>query len=194
MYTEHASSEELVSFFKTQDDGGLAWLGLLGLRITGLRVAVGEGAFAFVFDTDDAFVMADKLSTQGDAAGPALAYAMTTGAVAFVVDCVGDCCSESWLADVVGIDTLLGQHVVNVREIELPAHLTADVDEYGESPRSRQQVDRVYGWEVTTAKGVCTLAMRNSSNGYYGGWLECKGFVGAQAIEGWRSITEDWSA
>jgi hypothetical protein len=103
----------------------------------------------------------------------------------------GDCCSESWWADAYQLNELRGGTVVTVTRKDMP-----DDDD----SRSRQEYDQVYGYEVVTEKGAATLAFRNSSNGYYGGWA----YVGqreryGRPIEGpvdvWREITgNDWSA
>lgn len=78
----------------------------------------------------------------------------------------GDCCSESWINHISGIETLLGQIVTKVDEINMP---DIEKDELGFS--GRQEVDKIYSFKIFTSQGVCELEMRNSSNGYYGGLL-----------------------
>lgn len=107
----------------------------------------------------------------------------------------GDCCSESWWADVTQANALRGAEVIEVVEANLTE--PADVD-----ARSRQESDLLYGYVVRTTKGTATLVFRNSSNGYYGGWC----YLGVpDAVERygrpiaitdeWREITgNDWSA
>jgi hypothetical protein len=98
-----------------------------------------------------------------------------------------DCCSTTWLADVVGLDALLGQEVLEVVSVELPeGHLT-------DPERTKQESDQVMGWEFRTSKGVTTLAVRNSSNGYYGGSVEL-GQWGSDAPVDAVKIDEDYSA
>ncbi|MDB5541607.1 MAG: hypothetical protein JWQ89_3334 [Devosia sp.] len=96
----------------------------------------------------------------------------------------GDCCSESWFADFLGVDTLLNQSVVKVEEVEMPDYDTND-------NRGRQDEDQVYGYRFTTARGYADLIFRNSSNGYYGGWLNVSD---NQSIEGFVPILSDWKA
>lgn len=107
------------------------------------------------------------------------------GDVAVVANTDGDCCSESWWADIVGVKQMLGAEVTAAVVIDMPDVL--------DDERSRQEVDKAYGVRVTTTRGVCDLIYRNSSNGYYGGWSEWE--VADDATPpGFRQITEDWSA
>jgi hypothetical protein len=79
----------------------------------------------------------------------------------FQVD--GDCCSESWFSDIFCMPNLYSR-VIKVEDIELE-------DKYKtEDGRCRQESDLVYGYRITTMKGVAIISFRNSSNGYYGGW------------------------
>lgn len=96
----------------------------------------------------------------------------------------GDCCSESWWADVLGAASAYGGTVTDVR--------TLGLTDPGDDGRTRQEEDEVYGYAIDTTKGTVTLAFRNSSNGYYGGWAmglaECP-------IADWQEITtNDWRA
>lgn len=128
---------------------------LVGRRVRGLFVGPGEHTF----------------------------YAVTEdGAWCWRFD--GDCCSETWLADVTGVEALAAR-VVAVRDLELP-------DPNGDG-RTRQDTDRAYGVELATHRGRVTLAYRNSSNGYYGGSL-CQPERVDALPEGLREITDDWSA
>lgn len=74
----------------------------------------------------------------------------------------GDCCSNSWIEHINGVDTLLGRKVNNIVDREMPNVDTAD--EY--------ECIQCYGWTIETDGGRCDIEMRNSSNGYYGGWLQ----------------------
>lgn len=95
----------------------------------------------------------------------------------------GDCCSESWFADIIGFNNLLGRVVTDVQDLELP-----DTDQ----SRTRQESDQVYGIQLTTDMGHVTIAYRNSSNGYYGGELSRCTHEAPKPDD--RRITEDWSA
>jgi hypothetical protein len=96
----------------------------------------------------------------------------------------GDCCSESWFADILGAVWVQGGTVTTTRELELPQP---------QDGRSRQEEDSAYGYAIDTERGTVIIAFRNSSNGYYGGDMT----VTDQEPRGntWRPIeTDDWSA
>lgn len=116
--------------------------------------------------------------------------------IMFVTD--GDCCSETWFADIVGVCALLNEPITLAEEV--------DIADSGDN-RTRQEYDRFYGFKLYTAKGCCDFIYRNSSNGYYGG--DCEIFVNGLgehrytsarftlpvvATDAWCDITEDWQA
>ena len=110
------------------------------------------------------------------------------GAIMFVAgdeeiiyDAVGDCCSETWFADITGVDALIGGTISGVEIIDI-----GEVDD----KRGRQEYDEAYGYKITTEKGYVDIVYRNSSNGYYGGWCE---IVGSHAGK-MEEVTDDWSA
>jgi hypothetical protein len=106
----------------------------------------------------------------------------------FFYEAYGDCCSESWFADMIGIDFLLNEVVRKVEEIDIED--TCNVDD----GRARQEVDQVYCWRLTTKKGTTDIIFRNSSNGYYGGsCIEMDISNDLIGVE-WKEITADWSA
>jgi hypothetical protein len=94
----------------------------------------------------------------------------------------GDCCSETWFADIMGVDALLDGSVYTVEDVDLP-----DPDD----GRSRQEEDSAYGVRITTDRGVGDIVYRNSSNGYYGG--SCS--RGRDVSTDWLvRIVSDWQA
>ena len=105
---------------------------LIGKTVSGLRV--NEDQSVLVFDHPD---------------GTSTSY---------VTD--GDCCSETWFADITGVAALLGGKVLEVEAVDLPT-----VDD----GRTRQEEDSFYGMKLRTDKGYADIVYRNSSNGYYGG-------------------------
>lgn len=107
---------------------------------------------------------------------------MADGDVCFSVE--GDCCSESWFADFTGVDTLLGQTILAFEETPMP-------DEHVTDGRSRQEYDSLYGYRFTTARGHADLIFRNSSNGYYGGWMVLTDVRPSGKL---TQILGDWSA
>lgn len=82
-------------------------------------------------------------------------------------DCWGDCCSHTWIEDVINPELVIGSPVLEAKEIELP-----DTLEHPTKTDNYEEEMQYYGFEIKTAKGVCTIAYRNSSNGYYGGSLD----------------------
>ncbi|AHB29646.1 hypothetical protein SEA_ARCHETTA_37 [Mycobacterium phage Archetta] len=87
------------------------------------------------------------------------------GTVGFGVK--GDCCSWSYFYDIYGADKLLSNGpVIEVNEIDLSDQ---NHDQDGESIQ-------VYGYEFVTEHPIwgeqtTVVSFRNSSNGYYGGWM-----------------------
>ena len=126
---------------------------LVGKKLTGLRIERGESHMALL--TPD-------------------------GAV--YLEAQGDCCSESWFADIVGISGALGSEITSVEYVDLPAPSDG---------RTRQEEDVAYGLKIATTGGTLDVIFRNSSNGYYGGWLET---VNELPTDDWADITEDWQA
>jgi hypothetical protein len=94
----------------------------------------------------------------------------------------GDCCSETWFADITGVTALIGGTVVEVAEVEMN-----EVDD----GRTRQESDAFYGVKLRTEKGVADIVYRNSSNGYYGGSIYLYLDVMPDDL---TSITDDWGA
>src|SRR3970282_1185089 len=73
----------------------------------------------------------------------------------------GDCCSESWWADIIGAVSATPGVIISIEKIDMPVP---------DDNRTRQQYDSAYGYKIFTDLGVIDLVFRNSSNGYYGGW------------------------
>lgn len=129
---------------------------LVGKRVSELYVSDAEGSLQFISDT---------------------------GAYVFEVD--GDCCSQSWFADITGVDALLGHVVTGVESVTM-----GDVND----GRSRQEVDELYKVTITTDAGRCDILWRNSSNGFYGGsMIEATGTSRVRLLK-FKKITDDWSA
>lgn len=102
----------------------------------------------------------------------------TVGGDSYVYECDADCCSESWINHIAGLDALIGHTVAAVEASELPES----------EPSQRQEWDRVYSYVLVTESGRCSIEMRNASNGYYGGSLT---FTSAN-VETPKIVTEDF--
>ena len=127
---------------------------LIGKTVTGLRVNEDQSILAF--DHPD---------------GTSTSYAT-----------YGDCCSETWFADITGVSALLGGKVLEVENVELPTV---------EDKRTRQEHDEFYGVKLRTDKGLADIVYRNSSNGYYGGSIDLHS---GALPESMTAITDDWQA
>jgi hypothetical protein len=97
----------------------------------------------------------------------------------------GDCCSETWFADIVGVHALLGTTVSSVEDVELDPSPDQD-------SRCRQEEDSFYGMKLITDKGHTDIIYRNSSNGYYGGSADLMSKV--PDTSAFENITDDWQA
>lgn len=102
----------------------------------------------------------------------------------------GDCCSESWWADITGLDNLHNSYIQEV--------IVHDCQEmYIQDDRCRQEIDVKYGISIRTKKGMVNLVFRNSSNGYYGGWPRDLSFDNPNPKAKYREIDltqMEWSA
>jgi hypothetical protein len=128
---------------------------LISKKITGMRINDDQSVLAF--DTDQ-------------------------GTVAY--GAWGDCCSETWFADITGVSALLGGTVQTADEVSMEGYNVED-------GRTRQEYDEAYGVKLTTDKGYADIVFRNSSNGYYGGSIE---LLKRDLPEDMTAITDDWHA
>lgn len=93
----------------------------------------------------------------------------------------GDCCSTSWFEGITGTEALFGGIVVSTEE--------ETIDSFDEG----YDYIQVYGIKIVTNKGRAVVEFRNSSNGYYGGWVN-NGFRLDSVPNGVSPIQDDWSA
>lgn len=103
-----------------------------------------------------------------------------------VCEAVADCCSESWFADITGVNVLLQGLIkqIELMDLDLP-----------QDERCRQESDSFYGIKIKTDKGDADIIFRNSSNGYYGGWLEVKEYIeNHHNRDDFIEITKDYTA
>lgn len=81
----------------------------------------------------------------------------------FLYEAVGDCCSKSYFAEILGVGNVLNEKVVEVEDIELGVG----------DPKDGEDHVQVYGIKLKTQNnGSMLVIFRNDSNGYYGGSLE----------------------
>jgi len=104
----------------------------------------------------------------------------------------GDCCSETWFADILNPEAINSGGAVVLSVEEIPNIVAVD------DGRGRQDSDQFYGVKITTVLGTCTIIYRNSSNGYYGGnYSESQTFhpemIPPKYIS-YKKIVTDWQA
>jgi hypothetical protein len=75
----------------------------------------------------------------------------------------GDCCSQSWIEHVDGLENLQEQTILEAWTAKQP-HF---------DPNDEEECLKVYFYKLRTTAGYVDIDMRNSSNGYYGGFLDC---------------------
>ena len=111
----------------------------------------------------------------------------------------GDCCSETWFADINGPSLVLNKKISAVEELDL---------DKPDDERTRQQEDLAYSLKITTEGGILDIIYRNSSNGYYGGDIQLYSeddnttswsYTSHNRKEElnkveWEEIKEDWQA
>jgi len=112
----------------------------------------------------------------------AIRFTTETSKIAYLTE--ADCCSETWFSEIINLDFLINQVVTEVVELDMPEF---------DDGNGRQRYDKFYGYRVATPAGHCTIAFRNSSNGYYGGSCE---LAEKEPKANWVSIKHltDWTA
>ena len=123
-----------------------------------------------------------------------IVFVTDKGDKAYTVE--GDCCSRSYFFDFYGVRSLLANGpVVAFEAVSLspgdPGYRSETWDAEGEDC---YEVIQVYGYRLTTVHEMwgetsSVLSFRNSSNGYYGGWMT--DIDPAYRPQDLRSITED---
>ena len=109
-----------------------------------------------LFPLMDKHVLAVHINSQHDL----LRFSLNDGST-YCVEAAGDCCSSSWFESINDADDLHDAQVVYIASKHISAEtLGLDGDE-----------EKVYGYTIATNKGLVDIIFRNSSNGYYGGFL-----------------------
>lgn len=118
----------------------------------------------------------------------------------------GDCCSETWFADIIFGYQWFNKPITSVTELEVPEWVNKMASKDG---RTRQEYDEVYGYQVVadvpnrsmhgSNNASCDIIFRNSSNGYYCGscgLMDQDSKWSKEKLEKaeWTQITEDWQA
>ena len=80
--------------------------------------------------------------------------AIVTDKAVYLFATYAECCSETWFADILGYDALIGATIV--------AAELKDIEGVDQS-RTRQEEDVAYGYTLVTSQGRVDLVFRNSS-------------------------------
>lgn len=116
-----------------------------------------------------------------------LEYEKYNNHITFITDkeeydfkCYAQCCSDTWIESVEGIENLIEEEVIST-DWKLAQDLSyMEIDVYKEENKDfcanlATTAISVYGVDIITKKGICTIDFRNASNGYYGGSLDLVG-------------------
>lgn len=96
-------------------------------------------------------------------------------------DAAGSCCSHSWFEHISDTGAIVGEVVTQIHEyssglLDLHEHTDFCVNQCENEDAAAAADGRLkaYSWRIQTARGGLDLEMRNSSNGYYGGYVESR--------------------
>lgn len=105
-----------------------------------------------------------------------------------IARCDGDCCSTTWIEDIINPEALFNNEVIQVFDIDLPESMqqVTKTDNY-------EEVMEYYGCAIETSQGRCTIAYRNSSNGYYGGSLNWPSEYHYGGVHNQNVSSEKWN-
>jgi hypothetical protein len=102
------------------------------------------------------------------------------GSLLFVI-AYGDCCSSTWIEHIDNVQALICNKPVFEEEL---VHVSNDwVD---------QELIRCDVYKLKTIDGMITIEFRNSSNGYYSGWLEVTDSKSVNRRTSFKEVTEDF--
>lgn len=114
-----------------------------------------------------------------------LAFELKTGSF-LIWELYSECCSQTWFADILGIKDLINSKIIDV---------TSWFPDSVEDGRSLQEVERFYGIKIHHEKGITDIIFRNSSNGYYGGYLNNAPVLTKKLPDDFKVIkSDDWSS
>lgn len=103
----------------------------------------------------------------------------------------GDCCSSSWFNNLSGINNLLNY---KIREVENKEEKKPSITDANDETGAFHECLQFYGFTLKTNAGYVDIEMRNSSNGYYGGWVSSEkskyDFKGDDSK--FKEVTEDF--
>ena len=107
------------------------------------------------------------------------------GGMIVVWECYGDCCSETWIDVISGVEKAIGKFVTGVVFLDMPEK---------DDGKNRQEVDLFYGIRLYLdySDDYLQIEFRNSSNGFYGGTMEVS--HGGYPSHGWIVLKSDYQS
>jgi hypothetical protein len=101
----------------------------------------------------------------------------------------GDCCSYSWFEHLSGVEALINGLVREIEEVDLSSLSIEGKD-------ALDEWIEFYGYKFKTDLGYSDLEFRNSSNGYYGGYLVTQAYQISNDFQWdlscWDEVTESF--
>lgn len=137
---------------------------------------------------------------------------LTTDKDVYIFFTVGDCCSETWFADINGPSLVLNKTITKVKQLGVDDYereeISKEMSSYNvDDGRTRQEKDQAYALVIDTDGGTLDIIYRNSSNGYYGGEIcllnnevENEDFRDHYDLDynpsdvKWEEVKDDWQA
>ena len=89
----------------------------------------------------------------------------------YLYEATGDCCSHTWVEDILGIENIRGQRIIGieVKKRYDPCEIKCECHD------PNHEVIESYGYILKTSAGYIDIECRNESNGYYHGDLTLLG-------------------
>lgn len=115
-----------------------------------------------------------------------LAFDTDKGILAY--NAVGDCCSNSWFEHVSGINNIEGHTVIRIDDFDIN-EVIPDWSELKTMDLNTENEIKYYGFRIVTDKGYFEIDMRNSSNGYYGGYVAESS---DKTLDGYQLLKDDF--
>lgn len=79
-----------------------------------------------------------------------------------------ECCSESWIETIEGYENIKEEVVTEVSELSLYEEIDIKYLYCKRELKEHNDYLKMYGLDIKTNKGTCTIDYRNASNGFYG--------------------------
>lgn len=113
----------------------------------------------------------------------------------FKYDAYGDCCSQSWINDLVNPECLFGHTITKVEPVSMDDVITRKASvEISKEEYDSYECLQAYSYKITTTGGYFDIVFRNSSNGYYSGNLEFnKKKISDSELKSLIKVVSDWT-